>query len=187
MIWRNLPLLLLALVLSGTMAYFTGDVRTRNVITTRNVAIEVLEFRDTAMQERYPSEPVPMNPGQRVTKVAVVQNAGDVESWVRVKVESSVKLADGTDGDASFINIHYIADGWLKDGDYYYHKTPLPAGAVTGMIFDEVSFPTNLSSAVQGGMAYVTVSAQAVQVKNNNPVSQLTTHDDVAQINGWPS
>ena len=186
-----LVLLLLALVMGGTLAFFTEDVRTRNVVTTGKVDIELKEFRDLAMTEAYPAEAVPVAPGTKVTKVVVVENTGASDAWVRVKVTPTVELSDGTAGSPACIGLNFDSANWLKDGDYYYYRTPLSndsaAPALTPPLFDTVTFAGVMDNAYQGSMAFVSVSAEAVQVKNNNPVSQLTTHDDVAQINGWPS
>lgn len=71
---------------------------------------------------------------------------------------------------------------------YYYYKTPLTKGEKTSDLFSTVTLNRFLPNEYQGCTVNIAVSAQAVQVKNNNKDGALTTLTAATldQVSGWP-
>lgn len=71
---------------------------------------------------------------------------------------------------------------------YYYYKTPLTRGEKTSDLFSTVTLNRFLPNEYQGCTVNIAVSAQAVQVKNNNNNGALTalTAATLDQVSGWP-
>ena len=72
---------------------------------------------------------------------------------------------------------------------YYYYKTPLTRGEKTSDLFSTVTLNRFLPNEYQGCTVNIAVSAQAVQVKNNNNNGALTalTAATLDQVSGWPA
>ena len=132
-------------------------------------------------------------PGQSVSKIVEVENKDDSgPAWIRVSVESEIRK----DGEVSpqpaekGMLLFDIQDGWIagNDGYYYYYK-PVSTGQTTPPLFNNVTFSGTMDNSYQNCTAYVHVSAQAVQVKNNNNDGALTelTAANYSQVKGWPA
>ena len=94
------------------------------------------------------------------------------------------------------------ADGRDQEITYYYYKTPLAKGEATSALFSTVKLNEFLTNDYQGCTVNIVVSAQAVQVKNNNTytgedgqpvlITELTietetTKDTISKIeDSWP-
>lgn len=188
--------LLVALVALGTAAYLTKEVHTTNVITTGNIDITLQEFTTTVKDGEKVPVAWPENgisgvmPGQSVDKLVSVENEGSGEAWVRVQVTSAITGANEeklpVDGMLAF---DFDTEHWLESDGYYYYKTPLAAGKTTPELFKTVTFSKDMPNAYQGCTVNVVVTAQAVQVKNNdgNKTIDELNATNVSQINGWPS
>ncbi len=73
-----------------------------------------------------------------------IQNTGNVSAYVRAAVVFTWRDADGNicpeapkEGTDYTIQWSGTAEGggWIKIGEYYYHKTPVPAGETTSVLF----------------------------------------------------
>ncbi|MBR2782737.1 MAG: hypothetical protein IKD93_00845 [Firmicutes bacterium] len=171
---------LLAFVLS-TLSYFTAEQRTRNYITTGEVAIEVHEYADDGMTQPFPAEGVSgVMPGDSVTKIVVVENTGSSPAWVRIGVDKSITLAEGVEGtpDTSLILLDLDTSGWTEQDGWYYYNTALEPGQTTPPLFRHVQFDASMDSLYRNSKAEVTVTAQAVQTANNDGPAQAAL--------GWP-
>ena len=195
--------LLVALMAWSTWAYFTASARTTNVITTGTIQIS-LDEKTTGGAE-FPANGVHgVMPGTSVDKLVTVQNDGTGDSWIRVKVASTIIGADDEElplqlTDKSNVLQFDIQNGWIDGGDgYYYYAKPLRGtddthtGATektTAPLFTKVTFNSKMPNAYQNCNVNIAVSAQAVQVKNNNKNGTLTelTKDTLDQIIGWPA
>ena len=184
--------LCLSVLGDATMAYFTAKDTAHNVITTGNVDIELVEKqnRDGILVD-YPSEPISgVMPGTEVSKIVSVRNTGTGDAWVRLRVAKSLTLAanppeplpEGQTADPELIRIVFDDSQWIKDGEWFYCKEPLPAGKSTTPLFKSVTFAPEMGNAYQGCTANILVDAQAVQVKNN----PLPASGNYAEIPGWP-
>lgn len=189
--------LLAALVAFGTVAHFSGEAHVTNVITTGQIDITLNEYTKDENGEpiSWPSKGISgVMPGQSVDKlVSVKSEAGSGDAWVRVQVVTSIEAAGGAAelADNGMLIFNFDTDNWIVGEDgYYYYRDPLKAGQTTPELFTTVKFSPSMPNEYQGCTAYVYVTAQAVQVKNNQgtdketPITKLT-ESNYTQILGW--
>ena len=189
---------IVGLAAAGTNAYITADAHTTNVITTGAVNIVLNdEIKDgTAVTDTVDGNTVTIGwklegvmPGVDVAKTVSVKNEGPGDAWVRVKVVKTIDPAEGVTETLSPDKVTFqVGQDWLDTGDgYYYYSKPMQAGKTTSDLFSEVTFAPDMSNAYQGCTVTITVSAQAVQVKNNaSDLTQLDT-SNYTQVKGWPA
>lgn len=171
---------------AGTLAYFSDQTVAHNVITSGNIKIDLLEWQEGPDGwVSYPKEEISVMPGTSVSKIVQVENVGNNEAWIRVKVDKTITKADGETGDAELLEIRYKEEDaynrqdWeLKDDGYYYYKEKLLPAQKTGVLFDTVIFDPDMDNAYQNSTAQVSVYAQATQVANNGERAQ--------DAQGWP-
>lgn len=171
---------ILAILGTGTLAYFTTKAVVHNVITTGGVDIELVENFPGADENNVLGG---IMPGAPVVKEVRVKNK-DADAWVRMKVTVT---CEGDPVDPDVVDIDYNLTDWVrdqKDPTIYYYKSVLPApqGTViheTTPLFTKVEFSgANMGNEYQNAEILVTVKAQGVQVANNG-----TT---VLEAAGWP-
>ena len=170
----------LAILASGTLAYYTADAVARNVITSGSVDIDLIEkhIDDSGTEVDFPQEAIAgIMPGDTVSKIVSVKNTG-AEAWIRVAVETKVIGADGRELPADVVSFTVDEANWLEKDGYYYHLQPVAADASTGILFDEVYFAPGMGNEYQDCRTEILVYAQAVQTANNG-----TTVEEAA---GWP-
>ena len=175
-----------AMAASGTLAYFTKTDTARNVITSGGINIEIREWTIVdGEQAEFPKEGLEgVMPGTSASKVVKIENTGPNEAWIRVKVESSIKDANGTPLASTLENgtpvIHFdILDGWIDGGNgYYYYSKPVAPKHFTTELLEEVTFAPQMGNEYQNCKANLVVYAQAVQTANNGSTVQ--------DAKGWP-
>jgi len=187
-------------VLAGgiTMAFYTAEVQTHNVITSGGVGIELIETtRETDGVEviegglNYGS----VMPGKTVSKIVSVENTGEGEAWIRVKVELNL-LRQATAADSEIpvppleeaVTIHFDESGkWVKgtDGCWYYTE-PVASGTSTDELFETVTLSGAMNNGYQSRTITIVINAQAVQTRNNPAVQPDTTVNVLEDVNGWP-
>lgn len=175
---------LISILSIGSLAYFTAEKRTHNIIQAGNVEIELEELTDQGQGE---DELVPFEdldgvmPGTSVSKIVQVKNIGGAQAFIRVKVDVDIKLQDGTQGqvDLTLISIDFNTEQWtLRADGYYYYNDPLSANETTVPLFTTVIFAETMGNLYQNSTALVDVQAFAVQTANNGPT--------VFDAAGWP-
>lgn len=175
--------IMLAILAAGTLAYFTAEGRTRNVITTGSIKISVIEQQlvDDELVA-YPSEKITnVMPGAEISKIVTIKNTGSSEAWIRVKVEKSITRADEGEANVSLVQLNFDEDNWVEKDGYYYYKNPVLTGDSTTALFDTVTFDPQMGNEYQNCEASINVIAQAVQTANNTPAD-----GDVLKVAGWP-
>lgn len=181
----TLLLCLLSLITAGTLAFFTAEEKTVNVITSGNIDIDLMETTDKS-DERGNLVPFQdltgVMPGTTVSKIVEVKNNGDNEAYVRVKVFISVEHEDGIVIDeetSDLISIDFNHEDWsLIDDEYYYYNHRLKPGEITEALFTHVIFSKDMGNDYQNCAAMVGIKAYAVQSDNNG--------DTVFESMGWP-
>lgn len=189
--------LCLALVTSGTLAYFSSDVVTHNVITSGNVSIKLEEWADPGLTQEYQNNKTGILPGTTVGKYANITNDGPNPVWVRVRFKTSIQLSKENplahvngdlekpliDSDLSLLSLKMPAGTWLEqDGWYYYNAVLRPNASVLAL--ESVSFSKTMGNAYQGSSASVDIEVQAVQSAHNPETPKTTT--PVLEAAGWP-
>ena len=172
--------LVLAILGTGTLAYFTSSATAHNVVTTGGVGITLVEkMLDADGKEVDFTNQNGIMPGQSVSKIVRVLNNAEksAEAWIRVKVEKAVTV-DGKELDASVITMNFNTTDWTeKDGFYYYNKALKP-GEKSVPLFTKVHFSDELGNEYMEAEIVIDVTMQAVQAKNNG--------DSPFTATGWP-
>ena len=169
----------LSIVASGTLAYFTAQETAHNVITSGGVAIQLIEQtrnEDGSLGPWKNMEDV--MPGAKISKIVTVKNTGASDAWVRIKVDMTIKLANGDKGNPEVMKLDIKDAFWTEQDGYYYYNDPLAPGETTPPLFTTVTFAPEMGNQYQGSTAHIDVKADAVQVANNG-TSALTAA-------GWP-
>ena len=170
-------LLLAAIAVGGTAAYYTTDNVVHNVITTAGVTVEISEKTDAGSDFE---DLVDVMPSQSASKIVMIKNTGENDAYIRMKAEVVFELAEGKSGetDPSLITIDYNTTDWtLKDG-YWYYNTALKAGETTKPLFTTVKFAENMPNLYQESKVKVIVGVYAVQTEHNG--------ETVFEAAGWP-
>ena len=182
----------LSVAISGTLAYFTDEEATHNIITTGGVNIEVIEKTQGSndVLVDFPQDGIKgVMPGKTISKIVQVKNAGNNEAWIRINVESIMTNPAGeslplTIGENKNVIEYSVLDGWVDGGDgYYYFRSPVEPEQLTDVLFKEVKFNPNMGNEYQNCTAKIIINAQAVQTANN-PIPE---DGSVKDIKGWPS
>ena len=180
--WRKRVLCLaliisgLALVATGTYAYFAAEKTTYNVITTGYLHMELVET--TTDGEPWPDDGVKnVMPATAVDKNVTIQNNGSVAFYARISVEGTVTAADGEALPFEHISMDWNTTDWIEQDGYYYYARALEAGEETEPLFTQVYFEPTMGNDYMGATVNVDVTAQAVQSANNG--------DDPLKAQGW--
>ena len=175
-------LILAALSVYGTLAYFTAQGTARNVITTGDIKIALEERMLTPDGEKtVPFEDqLGVMPGSDVSKIVTVTNTGGQPAWVRVSLDKAIELAQGVEGEAdlSLVTCDLNTESWTEKDGYYYYNAALEPGQTTEPLFTAVHFAETMSNMYQESRAILQVNAFATQTAHNG-----TTALDAA---GWP-
>ena len=174
---------------TGTLAYFTAEESTVNVITSGGIGIEIVEktVADSGAEVDFPEEGISnVMPGTSASKIVRIKNTGKSDAWIRVKMESTIVSADGQElpieiGETAKEPVMEceILEGWSDGGDgYYYYNEPVGPEGFTKELIDTVKFNSAMGNEYQGCTANIEISAQAVQKANNG--------DTVMEAKGWP-
>ena len=108
----------------GTLAWLaasTGD--TVNTFSPAQMEIEVKEEFDGKIKKNVRVE--------NKSETAVYIRVALVPTWVNAEGEPMAQSASLDD----LIFTNLPASGWVKNGDYYYYKQPVSAGAITPELF----------------------------------------------------
>jgi len=174
----SLIIILLSLAAYGTWAYFAGEARTTNVITTGTIDITLVETTTDAEGNRveFPTTGISgVMPGQSVDKLVTVDNVGTGESWIRAGIVCRIESVDGeelpltleyADGE-DVLSFDINEEMWTEKDGYYYYTDPVKANTSTEQLFSQVTFNKAMGNEYQGCTAFVDVAVWAVQVKNN--------------------
>ena len=181
MLTAALALCCLAVLATGTLAYFTAEKTAQNVITMGSLKVELVELDE----KDEPWEDVEnIVPGMEVTKKAYVENNGSVDFYTRVKITKSFVPAQGDELpklDTDLVELNINEKYWElgNDGFYYYKKQkPVAPGEKTEPLFTTVTFSTEMGNEYQNVKVKIDLDAQAVQSRNNG--------DSATKATGWP-
>lgn len=168
----------LAMVATGTYAYFTAEETAYNVITTGCLYMDLVE--ETTGGEPWPEEGIKdIMPGVSVDKVVYVENEGSVDFYTRIAMDQIVIPAEGVDAELSteYITLDLNEEQWIAQDGFYYYYRALKPGEKTEPLFTKVSFDAKMGNEYMNATVEVYVLAQAVQSANNG--------SDPTQALGW--
>lgn len=170
----------IAILATGTLAYYNAAGTAHNVITTGNVKIAVQEWANEAKTE--PFEDLDgMLPGRTATKIVEIKNTGSADAWVRVSIAKAIKLENNEyDPKTELIELDLNTTDWEVGNDgYLYYKEILKSGEVTAPVFTEVKFNESMGNTYKNSTITIDIAAQAVQSAHNGST--------VADAQGWPA
>lgn len=173
----------LAILATGTLAYFTDAQQVHNIITSGNIKIALEEFFPDAVpgEEENTMVLTGVVPGQTITKEVRVQNTGVGDAWMRVRLTTRFENADlATQINGKDVVSIGLLDGWTEGDDgWYYYNEIVSAQDYTTHLFKEVTFAPEMGNEYQNQSVSIFVEAEAVQAANNGT--------DVMDAAGWPS
>ena len=116
----------LAVMASGSVAYFTASETAHNVISSGSIAIDLQELTDQVDEN---GDPLPFEdatgvmPGTEVSKIVQVENTGDNAVWVRIAVEKAIDLvlpegAEPVEPDLALIALDLNTADWTGQDGY---------------------------------------------------------------------
>ena len=172
---------MLALMIGGSVAYFSAEEKTQNVITTGGVDIELKEWADADKTTAFPTDGVDgVTPGTEITKIVEVTNTGASPAWIRVKAEKAIALAKADiQPDLTLVELDLNTRDWTEQDGWYYYNRILAPEETTVPLFTAVTFSNAMGNEYQNSTATVAVTAQAVQSANNG--------GSATEAVGWPA
>ena len=179
MLTAALALCCLAVLATGTLAYFTAEETAQNVITMGALKMDLVELDEKGE----PWEDVEnIVPGMEVTKEAFVKNTGTVDFYTRVKITKTFVPAQGEEKpelNTKLVRLDINEKYWEPGNDgFYYYKKPVAPGEETKPLFTTVTFSTEMGNEYQNVKVKIDLDAQAVQSRNNG--------DSATKATGWP-
>ena len=160
-----------------TVAYYTVTGTATNVVTFGNIKLKIHE--QTKEGEPFPSQGVRVYPGDKVSKEVTVENICGQPFYLRIRLINGAEklLASAEDVFAFDVNTE---DWTLREDGCYYYNHVLQPGQTTSALFKEVELVRQKAWVFSGHTLTLTVTAEAVQSKNN-PVEHPW------QAQGWPA
>ena len=179
MLTAALALCCLAVLATGTLAYFTAEETAQNVITMGSLKMKLVELDEKGE----PWEDVEnIVPGMEVTKEAFVKNTGTVDFYTRVKITKTFVPAQGEEKpelNTKLVRLDINEKYWEPGNDgFYYYKKPVAPGEETKPLFTTVTFSTEMGNEYQNVKVIIDLDAQAVQSRNNG--------ESALEATGWP-
>lgn len=156
----------LAVMASGSVAYFTASETAHNVISSGSIAIDLQELTDQVDEN---GDPIPFEdatgvmPGTEVSKIVQVENTGDNAVWVRIAVEKAIDLvlpegAEPVEPDLALIALDLNTADWTGQDGYYYYNKPLNPGDTTVPLFTTVTFDAAMGNCLPEQHRYPSAS-----------------------------
>lgn len=188
----GIALLAIMLAGSGSLAYKVTPTRTRNIITSGGVHIDLIQKQENkaGQIDEVDSITGKFVPGTQINGVISIENTGKSQAWVRLKADMKIQdeagkelvnvLSDQKTPIITFTNSDLAEENaWRlgKDGYWYYLK-PVNPKEETPSLISSLQMNPQAGNEYQRSTVNVNVQAQAVQVANNG--------SSVDKAVGWP-
>ena len=162
-----------------TVAYFTdGADAEMNILKTGFLDVKIVESTladESNVTMSYPQTPINIMPSSRVSKIVTVYNMGNIDAWIRVKIDKTVTSMDSGEAlnvDTELFICDYNTDDWTYADGYWYYNAPLEAGEITTPLFRTVTFAAEMDNRYASSTVTFAITSEAVQ-KNSNGASAL--------------
>lgn len=164
----------LAMLATGTMAYFVAEETAYSVITTGCLYMDLVQ-EDADGRPLSAEAVVNVVPATAAEQVAYVKNKGTVPFFTRVVVEKKITPAEGSDAqlDAALVTLNINEDYWTEKDGFYFYKRILRPGQATPPLYTEVGFAPEMGNEYMNARVEIRVLAQAVQSANNGTDATL--------------
>lgn len=154
----------LAMISSGTLAYYFVDQTVDNTVTAGNVKVEIHEVMSNG--EKFPEDGVNVLPGDTVSKIVTFENTGTHPMYLRVKLTKGVNDENLSAEDYLIMDINTKA--WTYKDGYYYYNHVLEAEQTTEVLMTEVHIDGwAVDNAYLGKKFTLDVTVEAVQAEYN--------------------
>ncbi len=171
-----------ALAVGGTLAFFTDKGTVQNVITMGDVRIKLTEPAfDEATDGALKMGSI--MPGQIISKDPTITNTGSHDAYIRCKVTVTGFPEKNVEKELiSGLNIDKTK--WAPAGDgYYYYQSVLPKKPAEGdsvvQLFDSVKIPEQWGDSLANTEFKINITAEAIQADH------FTPHKTNDVIDGW--
>ena len=160
-----LTAILLTSLTQTTLAYYSTVGKATNVITSGDIELKIHEY--TADGSRFPEEGVYIIPGDIVSKRVHVENSCGHPFYLRVRLINGIDSDELSADDVFKVNLNET--NWtLREDGYIYYNRILEPGETTEPVFTQVEIVgAKVDQNYIGKTLTLTVSAEAVQSKNN--------------------
>lgn len=158
----------LAILATGTMAYFVVEETSYNVITTGLLKMELVE--ETTDGKPWPNGGVTnVVPATQTDKVVYLVNRGNAPFFARIQIGQRITPAEGVEEELTFehISLDLNTECWIEQGGFYYYFRALQPGEKTEPLFTKVTFAPEMGNEYMNATVEIAVQAQAVQSDNN--------------------
>ena len=151
----------LAILATGTMAYFIAEETSYNVITTGLLKMELVVEGE--------SSTIGVVPATSADRTVYVVNRGNAPLFARIRMDQRINPAQGVRAELSMehITLDINTDCWIRQGDFYYYYRALKAGEQSEPLCTQVTFGPELGNEYMDATVEFAVQAQAVQSANN--------------------
>lgn len=139
------------------------------------VNILTISSYKNSIQEKY-ERPDHVDPGQKVVKEVNVKNEGNIDSFVRIKIDLQFGRKDAgnlfveeKELDTGLIEIHYNTDLWeLRKDGYWYYKDVLRAGESTQKpLLDSYYLSEKADNRYKNKEARILVNMESIQAEGD--------------------
>ncbi len=164
----SLIVLCLAILATGTYAYFVAEETAYNVITTGYLHMDLVEEDENG--KPWPVDGVSgIVPGMDVDKIAYVTNRGGVPFFTRILVEKKITPAQGVTAamNPDLVHLDINTEDWTEQDGLYYYNRILKPGEKTEPLFTKATFDPAMGNEYMNATVEIRVLAQAVQSDNN--------------------
>ena len=137
----------LAMLATGTYAYFTAEETAYNVITTGKLSMELVET--TTGGEAWPEDGVHgVMPGMVIDKVVTIENNGGVDFYARIAFDKIITDSEGAKDTLSFddITLDINTEDWTEQDGFYYYNTAIKPGVKSAPLATTVTFEPELGN-----------------------------------------
>lgn len=159
----------LAIIASGTAAYFVAEETSYNVITTGLIAMKLVE--EAADGKPWTGGAITnVVPATAVDKVVYVKNEGTAPFYTRIQLAKVIIPAPGVTEELSVDMIHLDIDTryWTEMDGFYYYNEAVDVRGKTEPLFTKVSFAPEMGNEYMNATVKILMQAQAVQSDNND-------------------
>lgn len=171
-------LLLACQMTQESLAYYTVTGIATNVVTSGGIAFRIHE--QTEDGQPFPAQGIRVYPGDKVSKEVTVENTCGQPFYLRINLRNGVENMNLSAQDVFAFDVN-SADWTLHEDGCYYYNDVLQPGQTTPALFEEVEIVREkVVGQFSGRTLTLTVTAQAVQSKNNP-----AAHPWLAE--GWPA
>ena len=167
-----------------TVAYFTDD-DINSVISLEGLHLsgEIIETTASVGGGEPVQGPTEMRiiPGAKVGKTVSVKNTGDIDMYLRIKVDKEFTLSPENEGkptDGTLISFEINGNFWEERDGFYYYKTKVGCGETTEPLFTEIEFSSKMNNVYTNSTVSFRVKAYATQATGNGT--------SVFDAQGWP-